>query len=141
MAVTVTVLREQAAGERRVALDPPSTKKLQDQSLKVQVQSDSGKSAGFGNDDYDGVSLFTDSDNALAESDLTVWVQPPSAEQLRQIKPGSIACGMVMAHKNLELLELLKERNISTLAMELVPRITRAQAMDVLSSQATVSGY
>ena len=141
MAVTVTVLREQAAGERRVALDPPSTKKLQDQSLKVQVQSDSGKSAGFGNDDYDGVSLFTDSDNALAESDLTVWVQPPSAEQLRQIKPGSIACGMVMAHKNPELLELLKERNISTLAMELVPRITRAQAMDVLSSQATVSGY
>jgi NAD(P) transhydrogenase subunit alpha len=141
MTVTITVLREQAAGERRVALDPPSVKKLQDQTFDVQLQSDSGTSAGFGNDDYEGVTLFTDTDAALADSDLTVWVQPPTAEQVQQLKPGSIACGMVMAHKNTELLEVLKQRKISTLAMELVPRITRAQAMDVLSSQATVSGY
>lgn len=141
MAVTVTVLREQAAGERRVSLDPPSAKKLQDQSLTVQIQSDCGKSAGFGNDDYEDVNLFTDIAEALAKSDLTLWVQAPDAEQVRQLKPGSIACGMVMAHKNTEVLKALKERNISMLAMELVPRIARAQAMDVLSSQATVSGY
>ena len=141
MAVTATVLREQAAGERRVALDPPSAKKLLDQSINVQLQSDSGTSAGFGNDDYEGVSLFTDTPDALANSDVTLWVQPPSAELARQLKPGSIAIGMVMAHKNTALVDALKERNISTLAMELVPRITRAQAMDVLSSQATVAGY
>ena len=141
MTVTVTVLREQAAGERRVALDPPNVKKLQDQSLIVQVETDSGNSAGFGNEDYEGATLFTDRESALANSDLTVWVQPPDAQLARQLKPGSIACGMVMAHKNTELLAVLKSRNISMLAMELVPRITRAQAMDVLSSQATVSGY
>lgn len=141
MAVTVTVLREQAPGEKRVALDPPSAKKLQDQSLTVQIQSDCGKSAGFGNDDYEGVSLFTDVDKALAHSDLTLWVQPPDANLVLKLKPGGMACGMVMAHKNTGLLEALKERKISMLAMELVPRITRAQAMDVLSSQATVSGY
>ena len=78
---------------------------------------------------------------AWAEADIVLVVQAPSAEQVRQMKRGSVLIGMLAPHRNLDLVRLLAEQGVSAMAMEYLPRITRAQAMDTLSSQANIAGY
>jgi len=141
MTLTVAVLTEQAEGERRVALDPANAKKLLGRGIRVLVQKGAGKAAGFDDAQYGDAELLDDDNTILGKADVYLWVQPPSAERLGAMREGCLALGMVFPHRNKHVIDALNSRKASCCAMELVPRISRAQSMDVLSSQATVAGY
>ena len=141
MSLTVAVLKEQAEGERRVALDPVSANKLAGQGLRVLVESGAGDSAGFSDSQYSDCVLLDDSESILTMTDIWLWVQAPATQQLANLPNGKLCIGQVFAHRNPAVVETLNEHQHTCMAMELVPRVSRAQSMDVLSSQATVAGY
>ena len=141
MPLTVAVLQEQADGERRVALDPANARKLKAKGVRVLVQTRAGEAAGFTDAQYEGAELFDDASAILAQTNVYLWVQAPSAQRLSALPTGALAMGQVFAHRNPGVIDALNQRQTSCCAMELVPRISRAQSMDVLSSQATVAGY
>jgi len=141
MPLTVAVLKEQADGERRVALDPANARKLMAKNVRVLVQKGAGDEAGFTDAQYQGAELIEDAATILGQADVYLWVQAPSAERLASLRQGALGMGQVFAHRNPGVIEALNARQASCSAMELVPRISRAQSMDVLSSQATVAGY
>ena len=141
MSLTVAVLRETAEGEKRVALDPGSASKLEKRGIRVLVEKDAGKQAGFNNEQYGDAAILDDREALLTMADVVMWVQPPDAATMAHMNSGSIGIGLAFAHRHPELVNALNDQKISCLAMELVPRISRAQSMDVLSSQATVAGY
>ena len=141
MTLTVAVLKELAEGERRVALDPSGVKKLAGRGLRVLMQSGAGEPAGFADRQYSDAEFSADPSSILGQADIYLFVQAPPVARLGELREGAVALGQVFAHRQREVVEALNRRRSSCLAMELVPRITRAQNMDVLSSQATVAGY
>ena len=141
MSLTVAVLKEHAAGERRVALDPSSANKLAGKGFRVLIEKGAGNTAGFSDEQYSDCVLLDDPESILSMTDIWLWVQAPAAEQLAKLPEGHLAMGLVFAHRNPTVVETLKQHHLACMAMELVPRISRAQSMDVLSSQATVAGY
>lgn len=142
MPIKIAVLKESASGERRVGLDPSVIQRLHKlQGINFVVQTDAGASAGFTNESYDPASIAEDLASTVNNADIIVKVQPPTLEEVNTLPEGSMLLCTMFPHLNLEQVKALKERNITCLAMELIPRITRAQAMDVLSSQATIAGY
>ncbi len=141
MSLTVAVLKETADGERRVALDPASANKLAKRGIRVLLEKGAGEAAGFTDEQYSEATVLDDAESILAMTDVLMWVQAPAVETLGLMNKSSAAMGLAFAHRNPELVQALNDKEISCLAMELVPRISRAQNMDVLSSQATVAGY
>lgn len=141
MTIRVGVPKELREGEQRVALVPDVVKRLTAMGLSVSVESNAGDSAGFGDSDYVGADIVPDSAALLSQSDIVVTVNPLTAEQIAQLKPGSILIGYQNPYADVGRFTLLKDRNISAFSMELIPRISRAQAMDSLSSQASIAGY
>jgi NAD(P) transhydrogenase subunit alpha len=141
MPLTVAVLTEQAQGERRVALDPANAKKLVAKGFRVLLQKGAGDAAGFPDVLYAGCELTADAATILGQADVYLWVQAPDAQRLSALRESALAMGLVFAHRNTAIVDALNARKASCCAMELVPRISRAQSMDVLSSQATVAGY
>jgi NAD(P) transhydrogenase subunit alpha len=138
----IAVLNQQADGEDRVALVPAGVKKLKAQGVDVLVESGAGERAAVRDADYSAVGATVTSDsNALDNADVVLSVRRPSLDRIRKLKPGSLLIGLLSPLGDKPLVDVLCERNVSGLAMELVPRITRAQAMDVLSSQASIAGY
>lgn len=140
MPVNVVCLKESAVGERRVAITPETTKKLTALGANVRVARDAGASAGFPDAAYGGAAGM-DPETALAEADLLLCVQSPDAATLSRLKPGAVVVGMLAMHAPGDRESALKMRGITAFAMEKLPRTTRAQAMDVLSSQAGMAGY
>lgn len=141
MALKLAVIKEQAEGERRVAIDPGTAKKLTSAGVSIALEQGAGVAAGFPDSSYSDNEVIQSSATLLAEAQIVAWVQPPTVERVRQMAEGAVAIGLIFPHRNTDLVEALRERKISALALEMVPRITRAQSMDVLSSQATVAGY
>lgn len=141
MSLTVAVLKEQAEGERRVALDPVSANKLSNKGFQVLIEKGAGDAAGFADHQYSDCVLLDDAESILTMADIWLWIQAPATEQLANLPDGSLCMGLVFAHRNPAVVDTLKEHRLACMAMELVPRISRAQSMDVLSSQATVAGY
>ena len=141
MSLSVAVLKETAAGERRVALDPASANKLAGKGIRVLVESGAGGAAGFTDEQYSEAVIMDDAESILVMADVLLWVQAPATLRINMMPEGSLGMGLVFAHRNRNIVDALKQRSISCMAMELVPRISRAQSMDVLSSQATVAGY
>ena len=141
MSLTVAVLKEQAEGERRVALDPVSANKLAGQGFQVLIETGAGDAAGFSDQQYSDCALLDDPESILTMADIWLWVQAPATEQLANLPDGRLCMGLVFAHRNPAIVETLKQHKQACMAMELVPRVSRAQSMDVLSSQATVAGY
>ena len=135
----VGVPRETAAGERRVALVPESIKRLAGGGFEVAVEQGAGHAASFPDSDYEeaGASLVDEAYSA----DAVAKVQPPSAEEAARLRDGQVLIGFLQPLTDAEGIDRLSERGVVAFAMESIPRITRAQAMDALSSQATVSGY
>ncbi len=140
---TIAILKEHGNGERRVALDPPGCRKLIDQGHRLRVQHDAGAAAGFSNQAYldSGAEMHHDVDATLAGCDGLLWINPPELAILKQLQPGRTLIGQMLPGLHEHLLEQLRAGQHLALAMELIPRITRAQSMDVLSSQATIAGY
>ena len=141
MAVKIAVLKETQAGERRVSLVPVVVAKLVKLGAELHMQSNAGLALGLSDSAYAGVACEPDLLRLVADADVVMAVQPPAAETVRAMKPGTILICFVYAGRQRELVALLRDRNITCFAMELVPRISRAQSLDALSSQAALSGY
>jgi len=138
--VKIATVRETRPHERRVALVPSQVSRLTDAGLEVAVESAAGRAAGFTDDDYRDAGAQVTED-ALAGAGAVLSVQPLTARQLRGLAPNAITVSFLPAAQELELVAALRDGGHTALAMELVPRISRAQPMDALSSQAFVAGY
>ncbi len=147
--VRVTVPREIAAGERRVALVPDTVARLVKEGLEVWVERGAGEGAFFADTQYEaaGAKVVADPASLYAEADVVLKVQKPmpreaaGAHEVEFLPEGAALIGFLQPAQESDLLEQLRDRKVTAFAMELVPRITRAQKMDALSSQATVAGY
>ena len=139
--LAMAVLKERAEGERRVALDPASVKRIAAKGFRVLLQQGAGEAAGFLDEQYSEAEIIANEEEILHQADILLWIQAPGVHTLTTLKEGALALGLVFPHRNPGIIDALNSRNISCCAMELVPRISRAQGMDVLSSQATVAGY
>ena len=139
----VFVPRESTGSEPRVACTPETTKRLVKEGFSVSVESGAGLGSHFSDDAYkqQGAEIVTAADQGYAKADIVVRVAPPSAQDARAMKQGTVLVGFVSPHANLDAVAALQAQKVSTLAMELVPRISRAQSMDALSSQASIGGY
>ncbi len=144
----VGVPREFATGERRVALVPDAVKALVGEGLELLVESGAGASAGFEDEAYQkaGATLESDGEALLSRADVVVKVQPPikrpgGRDELALLRSGSVLIGLLKPLDLPEVAKRLAERGVTSFAMELMPRITRAQSMDALSSQSTIAGY
>src|SRR5512132_2195079 len=136
----IGVPKESAAGERRVALVPEIVGKLVPGGFEVLVERGAGEAASFPDADYEeaGARMVAD---AWSEADAVVKVQKPSADEVARLREGQVLIGFLQPLTDTEGIERLAQRGVVAFAMESIPRITRAQPMDALSSQATVSGY
>ncbi len=141
MTVIVGVLKETRPNEHRVALVPAVADKLIKLGAEVQLQAGAGAAVKLADAAYKNVKIASDAQQVVANADVVLAVQPPGLDVVQAMKPGAILISFIYAHKEVELTKLLRDRNITCFAMELVPRITRAQAMDALSSQAALAGY
>ncbi len=141
MAITVGVVRETAFGERRVALTPDVAKKLKAKGVALLIEHDAGASASFPDAAYKDTEVAADARSALGRSDVLLTVAPPTLEEIAALKPGTVTIGYLSPHLAPERIKALRDAKITSFAMELLPRTTRAQAMDVLSSQANIAGY
>jgi proton-translocating NAD(P)+ transhydrogenase subunit alpha len=139
----VAVLKETAARENRVALTPDSVGRLVKSKVDVVVQHGAGERAGFPDDAYAavGVQWASDAASACAGARAVLKVQPPTEDEVALLESGSVLVSFLRPGHHRPLAQRLADRGVSALALELVPRITRAQTMDVLSSQSTVAGY
>jgi H+-translocating NAD(P) transhydrogenase subunit alpha len=134
----IGVPREVTPGERRVALVPESVARLVKSGVEVAMERGAGVQANFPDDLYEKAgATFADAWNA----DVVVKVQKPSAEETRKLSNGAVLISLLPTATSADLLSQLASSGVSALALERVPRITRAQSMDILSSQATIAGY
>jgi NAD(P) transhydrogenase subunit alpha len=138
--VTIAFVRETAAGERRAAITPETCKKLVANQARVALERGAGTPAGFPDDTYVGAD-FGDRAALLREADVLVCVQPPSNAELATLKPGAIVMGLLAPHADPARVDALVAGKATAFPLEKLPRTTRAQAMDVLSSQAGMAGY
>jgi len=141
MTVKIAVLKETRAHEKRVALVPAVAEKLARLGAEVHMQAGAGDAVKLPDSAFKNVKFSADPIELVRDADVVASVQPPDLAIVNAMKPGAILISFVYAHKEVELTRALRDRHITTFAMELVPRITRAQAMDALSSQAALSGY
>ena len=141
--MNVVVLRETHEGESRAALMPESVKKLVALNCKVLVERNAGLAAARTDDDFReaGAEVSTDRDALLANADVLAVVNRPSADDFARLKTGAAVIGFLRPLDEPAALVPALDRGITTFSVELIPRITRAQAMDALSSMATVAGY
>ena len=139
----VAVLKESAARENRVALTPDSVARLVKSKVDVMVQRGAGERAGFPDQAYEaaGARLASDAASTVAGARIVLKVQAPTDAEIAALPQDSLFIALLRPGYNDDLRKRLADRRVSALALELVPRITRAQSMDVLSSQATVAGY
>jgi len=140
MSLTIGVLKETLQSETRVALTPEITGKLQGLGVTIIMEHGAGQGSQLIDSEYEGVK-FTDAKGVLTQSDLLFTVQPTSEDTVQKLSTKSIVVGLMYGYSNPNLVKALKNKKITSFAMELIPRISRAQSMDVLSSQATVAGY
>ena len=138
----VAVPRETAPGERRVALVPETVSKLRAAGFEVSVERGAGAQAGFSDDEYVAAGgELTEGTNLLAGAECVARVARPTATEIDAMSSGTVLIGFLEPLTDTAGIARLREREIVAFAMESIPRITRAQAMDALSSQATVAGY
>ncbi len=143
MTIRLAVTREAAAGETRVAVVPETVTKLVARGCDVTVQSAAGLGSSIADAAFEkaGARVVADAVDALRDADLVLTVGRPSDEAVESLKSGAMIVGLLEPHGAREWFDRLAQRNVSAFALELVPRITRAQAMDSLSSQANLAGY
>ena len=141
MAVEVRVLKETAAGERRVAATPETVRKLIAAGARVTVEHGAGDGAGFVDSAYSEAGAELVGDQGRASADLLLCVQPPSADVIAGFKHGATLVGVLQPAADPARATALQANGIQSFPLERLPRTTRAQAMDVLSSQAGMAGY
>jgi NAD(P) transhydrogenase subunit alpha len=141
MYVNVAVLKETRPNERRVALTPSVIPKLIKLGAKLHMQTGAGEAIRLPDAAFKDVVFMDDRRGLVADADVVLAVQPPALEVIDAMKAGAILISFIYADNEPALVKRLLERTITCFAMERVPRITRAQSMDALSSQAALAGY
>jgi len=143
MAIIISVPKETRHGEQRVALVPDAVKKLASAAITIQIHEGAGESAGYSNEDYEAASaIIVPNEQALyRDADIVLTMNPPQQSAIQQYREQSLLLGFLNPYSDTDRFKTLQSRQISALSMELVPRISRAQGMDALSSQASIAGY
>jgi len=141
--LNVAVPRETVPGERRVAATPDVVQRLVKSGCTVFVERGAGEAAGFLDSAYEsaGAAIAADAGRCYGQANVVLKVQPPTADEIALLPEGCTLIAFLQPLSNPQLARALARRRVSALAMELIPRISRAQSMDALSSQATVAGY
>ena len=136
-------IKENLASEKRVSLTPESAKNIINLGLKVIIEKNYAEHLGLKDDEYkkNGVEIKNDASEVLSSSNLILKVNCPSNEEINLIKDNTIIIGIMNPNKNKEKLKSLIQKKIKIFSLEYLPRITRAQSMDVLSSQSNLAGY
>ena len=139
----VGVVKETLPGERRVALVPDTVAKLIAAKLEVAVQTGAGSEAFYTDDGYQkaGATMVPDARAVLSQADAVLKVQPPSLDEVAALKSGAILICFLQPSAHADVVKALATQKVTAFSLELVPRISRAQSMDALSSQAGVAGY
>jgi H+-translocating NAD(P) transhydrogenase subunit alpha len=141
MPVTIGALKESAPQETRVSLTPETADKFAKEGARVMLERGAGERARFADSAYKNVIWAESGAAVLAGADVVLTVQPLSVAQIGQLKAGAVVIGFMQPYARAAEVRALKERGLTSFAMELVPRISRAQSMDALSSQAAIAGY
>ena len=141
MPISVAVPKETVPNERRVALVPGIAAQLADKGLQVLVETGAGLGAFWRDSEYASARIVPDADTLFAEADIVFTVQPLKPEAIEKLRAGTLVIGFLHPYEFPERTALLRERGITSFAMELIPRLSRAQGMDALSSQANIAGY
>ena len=141
MPICVAVPRENLPHERRVSLVPGVAAQLTKQGLQVLLETTAGSAAFYHDAEYTTARIVADRSTLFGEADILLTVQPLLPEDTSRLREGTIVIGFLHPHEFPERIAALRDRNITSFAMELIPRLSRAQGMDALSSQATISGY
>lgn len=139
----IVVPAETEENERRVGLTPESVKKLVRLGFRVSVEDGIGEKAGYSNDEYSeaGSDISTDRDKLLSEGDIIARVRKPSIDEISKFKTGSMHVSYLDPYNESDLVDRLAQQGVTAISMEMIPRTTRAQKMDALSSQANLAGY
>ena len=139
----VWIPKERSAGESRVAATPETVKKMVAAGLEVRVEAGAGETSFYTDKAFEkaGAEIVADGAAAWAEADVVLKVGSPSESEAGSVKSDAVLVAFMEPDRNVEAVKALSGGRVSTLAMELIPRITRAQSMDALSSQANIGGY
>ena len=141
MSVTIGALRESTPRETRVSLVPEVTDKLIREGARVIMERTAGERAGYPDALYKGVNWSDGASGVLQAADVLLTVQPLTLDQIAQLRTSAVVVGFMQPYARAAEVRALRERGVTSFAMELVPRISRAQSMDALSSQASIGGY
>ncbi|GEB90031.1 NAD(P) transhydrogenase subunit alpha [Zymomonas mobilis] len=141
MAIKISVLKENKSGEKRVAVIPLVASKILLLGASLALEAGAGEAATFPDSAYKDVDIIADLKDLIADADIILAVEPPSIEIIKLMKVGTILISFIYGTNSPELLAALQSYKITTFAMEQIPRISRAQTMDALSSQAALAGY
>ena len=143
MAVVIACTRERRGEEPRVAITPETAKKLIAAGVQVRIEAGAGAGSAIPDETYQeaGASVVKDVRAALDGADVLFKVRGPTAAEIAALKPGAVVVAMLDAWREKDTVQALAKGKVTAFAMEFVPRITRAQVMDVLSSQANLAGY
>ena len=140
MPITIAVGREHLEGERRVALVPETAKKFSALGAQLRMEQGAGLNSHFVDADYLNTEITQAQAEAYQNAQIIMRVTPPTLEEIEQMPHGAVLIGLLKPYESQERLAALNARNISAFALELLPRISRAQSMDALSSQGACSG-
>lgn len=143
MSLIVAIPRETAENEKRVAASAETVKKYVGMGCTVRIESGAGLNSSISDTQYQdaGAILMKTSAETLENADIVLKVQAPTADELKAMKKGALLAAILAPYQNADLIQAMANYGINAFAMELVPRITRAQSMDVLSSQSNLAGY
>ncbi|MDR2925580.1 MAG: NAD(P) transhydrogenase subunit alpha [Azoarcus sp.] len=139
--IIIGALRETVAGERRVAVTPDAAKRYQALGAQLLLERGVGINAFLADGSFPSEHFAASRLEVLRQADVVLKVQPPDAEELAAMKEGAVLIGLLQPYSDPERVRTLLKKKITAFAMELLPRITRAQSMDILSSQDTIAGY
>ena len=137
----ISVAKEIRAGERRVALVPDIISKLTKAGLEVVIESGAGVASGFSDDQYTAAGASVKSGNVISDADVVAAVSPLTPDQYKSLKKGALSISFLSPTTSVDSIEAAASAGVTALSLELVPRISRAQSMDALTSQALCAGY
>ena len=139
----LAVLKETEEGENRVAIIPDSIKRMTKKGFEVLIETGAGLATGYSDQDYieKGAAIVASAQEAAAQADCVVKVRPPSLEEVETLKEGSFYISIIQSTLRHDIVKKLQEKKITAFGLDIIPRTTLAQSMDVLSSMSTISGY
>ena len=139
----IGTIKESGVGERRVAATPESVRKLKKLGYDVVIESGCGHEANFPDEQYEsaGAEVLKDAREVFEKSDVLIKIDPPTADERKQLRADSFLISFISPASNSDIVDELADRKVTTFALDCIPRISRAQKMDVLSSMANIAGY